>query len=89
MKPYLLFSCLAMSNEMRAMKHVICMKKSMSKAMPAYRAKARTAGMSDSAPRKKQVDSDTDERSMDGATSPTIRPTCSACVSVGLRGSRW
>ena len=40
-----------------------------------------TAGMSESAPRKKQVDSDTEERSMEGATSPTIRPTCSACVS--------
>jgi hypothetical protein len=40
-----------------------------------------TAGMSERAPRKKQVDSEREERSMEGATSPTIRPTCSACVS--------
>jgi hypothetical protein len=39
-------------------------------------------------PRKKQQDSDTDDSNMDGATSPTMRPMCSACDSSGLRGSR-
>ena len=46
-----------MSREMSATKHVICMIKSTSSAIPAYSANARTAGISESAPRKKQVDS--------------------------------
>ena len=77
-----------MSKEIRATKHEICIRKSTISAMPAYRANALTAGMSESAPRKKHVDSAIEERSMDGATSPTIRPTCSAWVSWLFRWSR-
>ena len=47
-----LFSCLAMSNAIRATKQVICIKKSIKSAIPAYKAKALTAGISDRAPRK-------------------------------------
>jgi len=46
------------------------------RARPAYRAKALTAGMSDKAPRKKQQVSEMDESSMEGPTSPNIRPIC-------------
>ena len=67
----LLFSCLAMSRVMRATKQVICMRKSMMMARPAFRANELTAGMSDRVPRKKQVASDTEESSIEGPTSPT------------------
>jgi len=74
---------------MRAMKHVICMKKSINKAIPAYKANALTAGISVRAPRKKQVNSETDDKSIDGATFPVTRPTCSVCVSEDPLGSLW
>jgi hypothetical protein len=64
-----------MSRDIKDTKHVICIRKSMSRATPAYRAKAFTAGMSDRAPRKKHVHSAAELRSIDGATSPTILPT--------------
>ena len=57
---------------------MICIKKLISKATPAYKANAFTAGISVSAPRKKHVDSETDESIMDGPTSPVMRPMCSA-----------
>ena len=45
--------------------------------------------MSDKAPRKKHVASEDDDNNMDGATSPTTRPTCSCKVSEGLLWSLW
>ena len=70
-------------------KTITCIIKSMSRARPAYKAKARTAGIPERAPaqgvtvqrnkpRKKQVDSVAELRSIEGATDPTTRPTCSA-----------
>lgn len=62
---------------MRLTKQVICMRKSMRIARPALMANAWTAGMSESAPRKKHVASEREDSSMEGATSPTTRPRCS------------
>ena len=86
---YLAFCWRAMSNERRETKQVICIRKSMSNAAPAYKAKAFTAGMSDRAPKKKQVHSAAELSSIEGATSPTILPTCSSCVSSGSLWLLW
>ena len=68
----LLASCLLISRVIRAMKAVIWRMKSTNKAIPAYRAKAFTAGIPDKAPRKKQADSVMELSNIEGATSPTI-----------------
>ncbi len=53
------------------------MKKLISKDAAAYKAKARTAGMSDKAPRKKAVVCEAVDTNMEGAASPKTRPMCS------------
>ena len=55
----------------------LTIKKSISSAIPAYKAKARTAGISDKAPKKKHVASEDEESNIEGATSPTTRPRSS------------
>ena len=63
---------------------ILTIKKSIKRAIPAYNAKARTAGISDSAPKKKHVASEDEDNNIDGATSPTTRPKCSGRVSEGF-----
>lgn len=80
--------CLIVSKASKLMKQVICSRKSIRRAIPAYRANALTAGMSDKLPRKKQELSDTLVSNMLGPTWPRVRPMCCAFVSPGLRMSR-
>ena len=63
----------------------LTIKKSISSAIPAYKAKARTAGISDKAPKKKHVASEDEDSNIEGATSPTTRPRCSGRVSENLK----
>lgn len=72
-------ACRMASSVIKLTKQVICNRKSMRRAMPAYNANALTAGISDSPPKKKQKLSLTDVNSIDGPTIPKMRPTCSAC----------
>ena len=63
---------------------ILTIKKSIKRAIPAYNAKARTAGISDKAPKKKHVASEEEDNNIDGATSPTTLPKCSGKVSEGF-----
>lgn len=70
-------------------KAVICSKKSKQIAIPAYKENDRTAGIGERAPKKKQVASESDVRSIDGITSPAIRPIRDSKFSSFTNQSRW
>ena len=59
---------------------ILTIKKSIKRAIPAYNAKARTAGISDNAPKKKHVASDDDDNNFPPDTAQSNSPSESSSI---------